>query len=114
MGLQHRLDDPAAVAARTASMDHYREMDRLLADREFLAGPYSFADIAFYMAQFFADRMSVPIDAQTPRLQQWRDRITERKAVRAVIGPMAAYLVAQGRPLPAYVSSRRQTSPVTD
>jgi glutathione S-transferase len=111
MGLQHRLDDPAAVAARTASMDYYREMDRLLADREFLAGPYSFADIAFYMAQFFAERMSVPIDAQTPELLRWRDRITERPAIREVIGPMAAYLVAQGRPPPGYMSCHR--SPVT-
>ena len=114
MGLQDRLDDPAAVEARRASMSYYREMDRLLADRDFLAGPYSFADIAFYMAQFFADRMSAPIDAQTPRLLRWRDRITERPAVRDVIGAMAAYLTAQGRPLPAYMPSRRRTSPVTD
>jgi glutathione S-transferase len=39
MGLRHRLDDPAAVAARTASMDYNHEMDRLLADREFPTSP---------------------------------------------------------------------------
>ena len=61
----HPPDGPPAPAGRscrrrgpTSEHGYYREMDRLLADRDFLAGPYSFADIAFYMAQFFADRMS--------------------------------------------------------
>jgi glutathione S-transferase len=78
-------------------------MEVLLADRDFLAGPYSFADIAFYMAQFFAARMGAPMNAETPRLLQWRERMTARPAVREVIGPMARFLVAQGRTLPDFL-----------
>src|SRR5262244_543288 len=44
MGLQDRPQDPAAVAARNAAARFYEEMEALIANREFLAGPYSFAD----------------------------------------------------------------------
>src|SRR5260221_7665588 len=43
MGLQDRLGDPAAVAAREASPRDYFEMERELGDKDFLAGSYSFA-----------------------------------------------------------------------
>jgi hypothetical protein len=36
-------------------------MEALLENREYLPGPYSFADIAFYMAQLFGDRMRADI-----------------------------------------------------
>jgi glutathione S-transferase len=104
MSLQERPDDPAAVEARAASARYYRRMEDRLADRDFLAGPYSFADIAFYMAQLFAARMGAPMTAETPRLLQWRDRVTARPAVRQVIAPMAAFLTAQGRPLPGFLA----------
>ncbi len=78
-------------------------MERLLEAGEHLAGAYTYADIAFYMAQFFAERMSAPMTSTTPRLQRWRERMTARPAVRLVIGPMAAFLKAQGRPVPGFV-----------
>jgi len=104
MGLQETPEDPAAIAARSAAARYYEEMEALLADREYLAGTYSFADIAFYMAQLFGARMGAPMTEATPRLRQWRDRITSRAAVRAVIAPMAAFLISQGRPLPEFLS----------
>ena len=105
MGLQTTPEDRVAVAARTAAAHFYLEMDELLANREYLAGPYSFADIAFYMAQLFGDRMGAGMTDATPRLLTWRERITGRPAVRQVVGPMAAYLASQGRPLPAFIAS---------
>jgi glutathione S-transferase len=110
MGLQETPQDPAAIAARGAAARFYEEMETLLADREYLAGLYSFADIAFYMAQLFGARMGAPMTEATPRLRQWRDRMTARAAVRQVIGPMAAFLVSQGRPLPDFLSSFRPAS----
>ena len=104
MGLQGVAHDPAAVAARDGAARYYRQMEPLLAEREFLAGPYSFADIAFYMAQLFGERMGAPLTAATPRLIAWRERMTARPAVRQVVGPMAAYLVSQGRPLPDFLA----------
>ncbi len=67
MGLQDRLDDPAAVEARTADMNYYREMERLLADRDFLAGPYSFADIALMRTLRLISRPLSPTPKQIDR-----------------------------------------------
>jgi glutathione S-transferase len=103
MGLQEHLDQPAAHAAQKACARFYQAMERLLEAGEHLAGAYTYADIAFYMAQFFAERMSASMTSTTPRLQRWRERMTARPAVRLVIGPMAAFLKAQGRPVPGFV-----------
>ena len=104
MGLQESLGEPAAIAAAEAASRYYLEMEETLADHEFLAGSFSLADIAFYMAQFFGERMSAPMTNGTPRLRQWRKGMTSRPAVRQVVGPMVAYLVSQRRPLPDFLS----------
>ncbi|MBW0003109.1 MAG: glutathione S-transferase family protein [Hyphomicrobiales bacterium] len=105
MSLQEMPDDPIAVAAREAAARYYSEMEELLAGKSFLAGTYSYADIAFYMAQFFGARMGAPMTDATPKLLRWREEITARPAVRSVVSAMAAYLVSQGRPLPKFVTS---------
>jgi glutathione S-transferase len=110
MGLQDKPQDPAAVAAREASARFYDEMERLLEGHDYLAGPYSYADIAFYMAQLFGERMGAKMTGATPKLMAWRDRMTIRPAVRQVVGVMAAYLVTQGRPLPAFLAPIAPTS----
>lgn len=103
MSLQDRLDDPAARTACEAAARYYEEMEAVLADRDYLAGAFSYADIAFYMAQVFGARMSAPMTPATPRLLQWRDRMTVRPAVRAVVAPMMAFLAARGRPVPDFL-----------
>lgn len=105
MGLQAQPQDPVALAGREASARYYRLMDSLLADRDYLAGPYSFADIAFFMAQLFGERMGAVMDSSTPRLLAWRGRLSQRHAVRQIAGAMAAYLQSQGRPLPAFLGA---------
>jgi glutathione S-transferase len=105
MGLQERPDDPAAIAARDGAARFYAEMESQLADRDYLAGTYSYADIAFYMAQLFGARMGAPIAPTMQRLVAWRDRLSARPAVRQVVRPMAAYLVSQGRKLPDFLAA---------
>jgi glutathione S-transferase len=105
MGLQHDMQCAAAVAACLACARFYDDMERALAHHDFLAGPYSFADIAFYMAYVFADRKGAVMTDATPRLLAWRDRIGARPAVREVVGPMMDFLVSQGRPVPAFLQS---------
>jgi len=104
MGLQSTPDDPAAVDARASAMAFYDEMERLIGEREWLAGTYSYADIAFYMAQLFGARMTAPIDERHPRLQAWRDRMSARPAVAQVAGAMGRYLLNQGRKLPPFLA----------
>lgn len=105
MGLQDRPQDPAAVAAREAAAQYRARMESLLAGRDWLAGPFSFADIAFYMAQLFGERMGAAMDGNTPRLLAWRERMSQRPAVRHVAGAMAGYLLSQGRKLPPFMSA---------
>jgi glutathione S-transferase len=102
-GLQHDMKSAAAVAACAGCARFYDEMEGLLATREHLAGPYSFADIAFYMACVFADRKGAGMTDATPRLLAWRTRVGERPAVRAVVDPMMRFLASQGRGVPAFL-----------
>jgi glutathione S-transferase len=99
MGLQGRLDDPAAVAAGAAIRRFYEGMERLLGERPFLCGSLSYADIAFYMAQLFAARMGAPLDAATPGLLRWRERMSARASVRPALTSLVAYLLANDRPV---------------
>ena len=104
MGLQNTPDDPAAVEARASAMAFYDEMERSIGEREWLAGAYSYADIAFYMAQLFGARMTAPMDERHPRLLAWRDRMSARPAVARVAGAMGRYLLSQGRKLPPFLT----------
>jgi len=104
MALEETPDDPAANAARDAAAQYYGEMEALLLpEREYLAGTYSFGDIAFYMAQLFGARKGAAMTSETPKLLAWRGRMTARPAVRAVTGAMARYLVSIGRSLPEFM-----------
>lgn len=105
MGLQATPEDPAAVEARTSAAVYYDEMERTIGRGDWLVGDYSYADIAFYMAQLFGARMGAPMGEAHPRLQAWRDRMSARPAVAAVAGAMGRYLLSQGRPLPAFLQA---------
>jgi glutathione S-transferase len=102
-GLQEAMQSNPAVAACAACARFYDEMESLLATRNYLAGPYSFADIAFYMAHVFADRKGAGMSDATPRLVAWRERVGERPAVRAVVDSMMRFLASQGRGVPAFL-----------
>ncbi|VWC60292.1 glutathione S-transferase [Burkholderia lata] len=103
MGLEETPDDPAAQAARAEAAHYYRRMEHVLADRAFLAGTYSYADIAFYMAQLFGARKGAPMTDETPRLLAWRERMTARPAVRKVAGAMTGYLASIGEAVPGFL-----------
>lgn len=103
MGLEHDMQGEAALAAIAAARNYYTEMEALLESRDYLAESYSFADIAFYMAALFGERKGAPLGDETPRLLAWRDRMTQRPAVRSVAGAMGRWLASVGRPVPAFL-----------
>ncbi|MET3441213.1 glutathione S-transferase [Variovorax paradoxus] len=105
-GLQHDMQSAPAVAACAGCARFYEEMEGLLATRDYLAGPYSFADIAFYMACIFADRKGARMTQATPRLLAWRSRMGERPAVRAVVEPMMRFLASEGRDVASFLMPR--------
>jgi glutathione S-transferase len=104
MGLQKNLGDAIALSSIASATAYYGEMEKLLSTKRWLAGDYSFADIAFYMASLFGERQGAPMTAATPNLREWRERMTQRPAVRTVIGAMAGWLLAAGRPVPAFMN----------
>lgn len=103
MGLQDQLQGDAAQAAIAAANAFALRVDAQLDGRDFLAGDFSFADIAFYMAALFGERQGAPLTAAMPRLLAWRDRMGARPSVRSVAGAMAAWLGSVGRPVPAFM-----------
>ena len=112
MGLQDDLAGEAALAAIDAARRYYGEMEAQLGSRNFLAGSFSFADIAFYMAALFGERQGAPLTPATTRLLAWRERMTQRPAVRQVAGAMAAWLASQSRPVPSFLRDAMPTTPV--
>ena len=104
MGLQGTPEDLAAVVARDGAAKFYDEIEYILGGQEWLAGSYSYADIAFYMAQLFGARMGAPMTEAHPKLQAWRDRMSARPAVGQVAGAMGRYLLSQGRTLPPFLA----------
>ncbi|HKU95741.1 MAG TPA: glutathione S-transferase family protein [Vineibacter sp.] len=102
MGLKGAGNHPDAGPSRDGIEGYYREMNRVLEGRDYLAGTYSHADIAFYMAQFFAARMAVPMTSALANLSAWRVRVGERAAVRRVVGAMSDFLRGEGRPVPDF------------
>jgi glutathione S-transferase len=97
------MTDSKAPGAHHAATLFYEEMDRTIGDQEWLSGAYGFADIAFYMAQLFGERMGAPVPAELARLHAWRDRMSDRPAVRQVAGAMGRYLLSIGRTLPPFM-----------
>jgi glutathione S-transferase len=105
MSLQDALTAEPAVTAIEAVGSFYTAMEQRLASADWLAGTYSFADIAFYMAALFGERQSAPMTASTPRLLAWRERMGQRAPVKTVVSAMAAWLRNAGRPVPAFMAN---------
>jgi glutathione S-transferase len=95
------VDSPEWIQACLGIENYYSRMEPLLTGQEYFAGAATYADIAFYMAQFFAARHTVPMTVH-PNLLAWRRRMAERPAVKHVIGAMAAYLRSIGLPVPDF------------
>lgn len=105
MGVKDRTNDPAALTSIAAAARYCEDMERTLGAEDWFAADYSYADIAFFMASLFGERHGVPITAATPRLLDWRERMTQRPAVRTVVKAMADWLKAAGRPVPAFIAA---------
>lgn len=99
------MSDAKAPGAHDAAARFYEEMERTIGGQEWIAGAYSYVDIAFYMAQLFGERMGAPIPASLTRLHAWRDRMSARPAVRQVAGAMGRYLLSIGRTLPPFMGT---------
>jgi glutathione S-transferase len=104
MSLQNALATEPAVTAIEGANRFYAGMEQRL-ESDWLAGSYSFADIAFYMAALFGERQGAPLTAITPRLLGWRERMGQRAPVITVVSAMAAWLKNADRPVPPFMAA---------
>lgn len=105
MGLQHDLLGQQAVAAKASAAAFYRQIDAELADREHLAGDFSFLRRSLSTwRSCYGERMGAPLDNSSPKLLAWRQRLSMRPSMRAVIRPMVDFLAGNGRPVPAFLA----------
>ncbi len=116
MGLQDKLrnkvPDPTTVAALEACAAYYQRMERQLGDNDYLAGSYTYADIAFYMAALFGERMNAKMTDATPNLLAWRDRMGARPAVQEVVIRMTKFLYSAGRMVPPFMKALLAEEPL--
>jgi glutathione S-transferase len=104
MSLQDKLASPDAQAAIHACQNYYVGMEEQLGDQEYLCGELSCADIAFFMAQLFGERMSAPMTDATPALRKWRTRMLQRPAVQQGVSPLISHLTSANRPVPDFLA----------
>jgi glutathione S-transferase len=98
---QRAIAGDAAVKEAVESLHrYYGRIEAGLTAAGYLAGPFSYADIAFYMAQFFATFLGVPWNEGHPKLEAWKQRVGGRESVSTVAGKMANYLADDGIPAP--------------
>ena len=76
--------DHAAVKARGREIveEGFRVFDRLLADRDYLAGGFTIADAALFYTEFWADRIDIPLPSNCDAHYR---RMLKRPAVRQVL-----------------------------
>ncbi len=104
MGLQDALQGEAASVARLMAQSYYERTDARLVNQDWLAGSYSYADIAFFMALVFGERLGAPLTEATLKLTAWRDRMVTRPAITPVMTRLVEYLRANNRFVPAFLS----------
>ena len=88
--------------ARQGINNYYNQMEKLLTGQEFLAGDYSYADIAFFMAHYFAVLIGRDLKPNHQHLDAWRRRILIRPAVHAVIQTMNIFIRSQKLTAPGF------------
>lgn len=100
---QQNLDDPVAVDAIAQINAFYDRLEERHGARAFLCSRFTYADIAFYLAQLWAARMSAPLGERHYLLRRWRELISARPAVEIVMRPLVPFLKSHGRPIPDFM-----------
>jgi glutathione S-transferase len=86
----YRAEDAAASVGEAveALMALYRGFDRGLAGREYWCDDFSVADVGTVVFVVAASTLGAPLPGDLARMRIWRDRVTARPAVRAVLDDM--------------------------
>jgi glutathione S-transferase len=83
-------DEPALAGARAAITHFCDEREKDLADRAWLCGAFSVADVATFVFLHAAGTLGAPVRAENERLRGWLARCAERPAVAREVAEMGA------------------------
>ena len=78
--------------------ERYRVRNRELESRDYLAGQFSYADIALFGVDFYARFLRRAPTEPLPGLDRWRSRMTARASIAQVFGRMCDFLGKAGLP----------------
>lgn len=87
-------DSERVVRAAAAIAHHYDGLDRLLAERQFLCGSFSVADIGYFLVQTFASSLGAPPAPRHAALNAWAARVLARPSVAREVAAMQAAALA--------------------
>ncbi len=107
MGMQDDLNDPVAQQALASCASYYHSMEQQIQQQTFLCGQLTFADVAFFMAQLFGERMGAVMTQDTPGLLAWRERMLARTSVQQAVQPLVTFLLSVNRPIPEFLAFLR-------
>jgi glutathione S-transferase len=85
-------DDAALAGARTAIARICDEREKDLADRAWLCGGFSVADIGTFVFLHAAGTLGAPVQPENERLRAWLMRCAARPAVAREVGETAAFV----------------------
>ena len=71
--------------AKEKVRQHLATLDREMANREYIVGEYSLADITYIPFFTRQQRYGVSVDGSTPHLKSWVERLLARPAVRSTL-----------------------------
>jgi len=100
IGLLGDASSEEGQAALAGLSDYYDDMEEQIGTSDYLARAFTYADIAFYMAQFFAAFLGGGMAPRHQKLLAWRQRMMARPAVAAVVAPICHFIADNGLAVP--------------
>jgi len=89
---QVERDEQRLLDAKANLANYYEKLDKQLADREYLCGDYSVADIGMFIFANSAVLLGAPASDGLTHLNSWFVRMTDRPPVGTEIASMQQYL----------------------
>jgi glutathione S-transferase len=85
-------DEPRLAAARQGVVRFAAELDKQLADRAWLCGGFSVADIASFVMLHAAATLGAPLPEEQANLRAWLGRSLARPAIAREVAELSAYV----------------------
>jgi glutathione S-transferase len=87
---QRQSQEAEGQRAEAEIRDQYKNLEAILAEKDYFCRAFSVADIALFMTVLFALRLKGPALASHPALAAWHARVSARPAVARVAAEIAA------------------------